>query len=49
MNVSVHAHIHVIEIMYKVGLIKECLKILFFKLFDGPIFFSYGKKLTQKK
>ncbi len=39
---GVHAHIHMIEIMYKVGLIKECLKTLFKSHSMGLYFPLYG-------
>ncbi len=39
---SVHAHIRMIEIMYKVGLIKECLKYLFLSHSIGLYFPFYG-------
>jgi hypothetical protein len=45
MNVSVHAHIHMIEIMYKFGLIKECLKTLFKSHSMGLSFLFYGKRI----
>ena len=39
---SVHAHIRMIEIMYKVGLIKECLKYLLISLSIGLYLLPYG-------
>ena len=39
---GVHAHIHMIEIMYKVGLIKECLKYLLISLSMGLYLLPYG-------
>ena len=57
---SVHAHIHMIEIMYKVGLIKECLKYLFkshsmglyfplYGIFDDKIHLEMQKQTNQNK
>ena len=40
---SVHAHIRMIEIMYKVGLKKECLKNSFLSHSMGLFRFRYGK------
>ena len=45
---SVHAHIHMIEIMFKVGLIKECLKYLFKSHSMGLYFPLYGRSKILK-